>query len=170
MSRKLLFLSLVCILAISAQAQKFTLKAWNWETYRVQFQAPDNMVISQNDAKEFSATNKLISLSVYPRKGENLNYAGMKSALMRWAVDTKVQYKTYNTANGEKQPFYMSDLYKFTGCAIDGTKDNFPVTILLISDPATPEISFYVWISYAAEYVDDAVAILRSFKPMSGAK
>lgn len=166
MKIKFLLSGLICILALSAQAQKFKFKSWTWEAYKMQFQAPDSMDITQSDGKGFGATNKLISLNIYPRKGENLNYAGMKSALMKWAVETKLQYKTYNAYNGEKQPFYMGDLNKYTGCAIDGTKDGFPATMLLISDPLTPEISFYVWISYAQDYQDDALAILRSFKPM----
>jgi len=166
MRRKFLFLVLTCIVVTSAEAQRFKFKLWTWDTYKMQFQAPDSMDITQSDAKGFGATNKLISLNIYPRKGENLNYSGMKSSLMKWAVDTKLQYKPYNASNGEKQPFYMGDLSKYTGCAIEGTKDGFPVIILLISDPLTPEISFYIWISYTKDYLDDALAILRSFKPM----
>ena len=35
-----------------------------------------------------------------------------------------------------------------------------------IEHPDYPDISFYVWISYAREYYHDAVAILRSFQPL----
>ena len=122
MRRKFLFLAFICSVVTSAQAQRFKFKLWTWDTYKMQFQAPDSMDITQSDAKGFGATNKLISLNIYPRKGENLNYSGMKSALMKWAVDTKLQYKPYNASNGEKQPFYMGDLNKYTGCAIEGIK------------------------------------------------
>lgn len=154
------------LFGVIATAQSFTLKSWNWDTYKMQFKAPDDMVVEQNDASAFKASNRLITLDIYPRKGENLRYEKMKDAIVKWATDNNLQYDTYNSYNGEKQPFYLSDLNRYSGCAIDGVKDNFPASMVLITDPDYPDISFYIWISYSKEYSNDAVSILKSFKPL----
>ncbi len=148
-----------------ASAQSFVLKTWDWDDYKMEFRAPDNMVIEQNDGDGFKASNQLITLDIYPRKGENLSYDGMKNAISRWAGQTNLDYNDVNV-DGNQQPFYLSNLNGYWGVAIDGKKDGFPASMLLLVDPDYPDISFYVWISYSSEYYDDAVAILKSFKPI----
>jgi hypothetical protein len=150
----------------TANAQTFTLKKWTWDTYKMEFKAPDNMDVTENNADAFKASNGSITLDIYPRKGQNMSYDGMKSAIIKWADDSGLQYETYNSYNGEKQPFYLSNLNRYSGCAIDGSKRGFPASMLLIQDPDYPDIVFYIWISYAKQYADDAVAILKSFKPI----
>ncbi|MDQ6763965.1 MAG: hypothetical protein M3015_15245, partial [Bacteroidota bacterium] len=66
----------------------------------------------------------------------------------------------------KSQPIYMENLNGFWGCAIDGSKDNFSASVLLPVNPEYPDISFYIWISYAKEYYHDVVVILKSFTPM----
>ena len=159
-------LPVVLLIAInSTKAQAFKLKKWNWDDYKMSFQAPDNMTVTESTGEGFKATNNYITLNIYPRKNENLTYEGMKSAIKKWAVQTNLNYETYNISNGEKQPFYLSNLNRYSGCAIDGSKEGFPASMILITDPDYPEISFYIWLSYAREYADDAVVILKSFKP-----
>jgi dihydroorotase-like protein len=166
MKRLIVLLSLAYFTVTTANAQSFTLKKWNWDDYKMSFQAPDNMEVTESTGEGFKASNKLITLNIYPRKGENLSYDGMKGAIIKWAEQSNLKYGTYNSYNGEKQPFYISDLNRYSGCAIDGTKEDYPASMLLLKDPDYPEISFYIWVSYAKEYANDAVTILRSFKPV----
>jgi hypothetical protein len=103
-------------------------------------------------------------MDIYPRKGENLTYDGMKGAIINWASQSGLTYNTYNSS-GDAQPIYLDDLNGYWGCAIDGKKSGFPTSMLLLVDPDYNDISFYVWLSYADEYYHDAVAILDSFEP-----
>ena len=142
-----------------------TLEAWTWDTYKMKFKAPDNMRVQENDASSFQATNDKITLDIYPRKGENLTYDGMKNAIISWANQTDLAYNDYN-ANGDAQPIYMDNLNGYWGCAIDGKKQGFPASMLLLVDPDYPDISFYIWISYSSEYYHDVLSILKSFQPI----
>jgi hypothetical protein len=154
-----LVLVFICTLA---QAQ--SLKSWTWETYKMKFKLPDNMTVDENNADKFEATNNLITLDIYPRTGENLTYSGMQNAVINWAYKTGLRYSDYNKS-GDSQPIYLKDLNGYWGCAIDGTKDGLPASMLLLVDPDYTDISFYIWISYSDDYYHDAVQILKSFEP-----
>jgi hypothetical protein len=122
------------------------------------------MTVVESTADKFEATNNQITLDIYPRKGENLTYTGMKRAIINWAIKTGLSYNDYNSSN-ESQPIYLKDLNGYWGCAIDGKKAGSPASMLLLEDPDYPDISFYVWISYWDEYYHDVVQILKSFEP-----
>jgi hypothetical protein len=157
---------LAVLLLLSANILKAqSLESWTWDTYKMKFKAPDNMRVDENDANSFQATNDKITLDIYPRKGENLTYDGMKGAIIRWAGQTGLRYADYNS-DGDAQPIYLDNINGYWGCAIDGKKQGFPASMLLLVDPDFPDISFYIWISYSNEYYHDAVTILKSFKPM----
>ncbi len=141
-----------------------TMQVWNWNSYKMKFKAPDNMVVSKSDGTVYEASNKKITMDIYPRKNENLTYDGMKQALVNWANKLSLYY-TVNSS-GETQPIYLSSINGYWGCAIDGSKDGFSASALLLVDPDNPDISFYIWISYAKEYYHDVVTILKSFTPM----
>lgn len=162
MKRRYLFLTLLLLSTSMLRAQ--SLEAWTWDTYKMKFQAPDNMRVEENDANSFQATNDKITLDIYPRKGENLTYDGMKNAIVKWADQTGLRYEDYNT-DGDAQPIYLDNINGYWGCAIDGKKQGFPASMLLLVDPDFPDISFYIWISYSDEYYHDAVTILKSFRP-----
>jgi hypothetical protein len=147
----------ILLLIISSIVSAQTLQTWTWETYKMKFKAPDNMIVQQNNADSYQATNNNITLNIYPRTGENLTYDGMKNAISNWANQVSLSYT--------KGPIYLENINRYWGCAIDGTKQGFSATAVLLVDPDYPDISFYVWISYAREYYHDAVAILRSFQP-----
>jgi hypothetical protein len=153
-----IFLSIL-LLAITSFPFAQTLQTWNWESYKMKFKAPDNMVIQQNDYTGYQATNNNITLDIYPRNGENLTYDGMKNAITNWANQVSLSY------DSRKEPIYLSDINRYWGCAIDGTKAGYSATALLLVNPDHPEISYYIWISYAPEYYHDALAILNSFEP-----
>lgn len=153
--KSLLTITLVTVFSL-ASAQ--TLKSWNWDYYKMKFKAPDNFVVKESTSEKFEATNGNMTLDIYPRVGENLTYDGMKNATVKWAN----QLSMYYTGN---QPIYLSNINRYWGCAIDGSKNGFPSSIVLLVDPDMPDISFYIWISYRKEYYHDAVAILKSFTP-----
>jgi hypothetical protein len=157
------FLSII-MLIISSMINAQSLQTWNWDTYRMKFKAPDNMTLQENDANGYQASNNNITLDIYPRSSENLTYDGMKNAIINWANQLELYYT--NTSEGKTQPIYLANINGYWGCAIDGSKQGFPASILLLIDPDHPNIGFYVWISYAKEYYHDAVAILKSFQPL----
>ena len=163
MKQKILLSLLLLFAAGFLKAQ--SLQEWTWSTYKIKFQAPDNMRIQENDASVFSATNDNIALSIYPRKGENLTYDGMKQAIKNWAYQENLNYDTYNS-DGDEQPIYLKDLNGYWGCAIDGTNKGFPTSMLLLVDPDYSDISFCIWTSYSDQYYHDVLTILKSFKPM----
>ena len=157
------FLGLLLI-GICNLAMGQSLKPWTWEIYRMKFKLPNNMTIQESTEEKFEATNNVITLDIYPRKGENLTYSGMKRAIVNWAGQTKLRYDDYNKS-GSAQPIYLSNVNRYWGCAIDGRKQGAAVSILLLVDPDYPNISFYIWLSYLDDYYQDAVQILKSFEP-----
>lgn len=151
-------------LSTSVLAQHFTLKTWTWKDYKMKFKAPNDMVVEENSSTAFKAYNNSITLDIYPRKGENLSDEAMGDAIVKWAQQESLSYSSY-TSSGKQQPFFISDINGYWGCAIDGSKKGYPASMLLLVDPDFPEYSFYIWISYNEGYLDDAVQILRSFEP-----
>ena len=159
------YLLTVVLLALSIPVHAQTLQSWTWNTYKIKFRAPDNLVVQKNDASVYEAGNNAMYLDIYPRKGENLTYDGMKNAIINWAGSLHLSYNTANSS-GDTQPIYLKNINGYWGCAIDGTSKGLPATVMLIVNPDDPELSFYIWINYAEEYYHDAIAILRSFTPM----
>lgn len=149
--------------AIVTNAQ--SLQTWTWDTYKIKFKAPTNLVVQKNNATVYEAGNSSIYLDIYPKKGENLSYDGMKNALINWATSLNLSYNSINS-EGNQQPIYLDNLNGYWGCAIDGTSNSLPATIMLIQDPDYPDICFYIWINYSREYYHDAITILKSFTPM----
>lgn len=164
MKRKHLF-GLLAILMIANVALGQALKPFTWDTYKMKFKISDDMRVVDNDANKFEATNSNITMDIYPRKGENLTYSGMKNAIINWANQENLRYNAQN-ASGDDQPIYLKNLNGYWGCAVDGTKNTSSATMLLLVDPDYPDISFYVWISYLDGYYQDALQILKSFQPM----
>jgi hypothetical protein len=159
------FLIAAVLVLASSFVKAQSLESWTWDSYKMKFKAPDNMRVQENDANSFEATNDNITMDIYPRKGENLTYDGMKNAIINWASQTGLRYDTYNSS-GDRQPIYLDDLNGYWGCAIDGKKQGFPASMLLLVDPDYPDISFYIWVSYSSEYYHDAISIIKSFQPM----
>ena len=159
------FLPIIVLSTISLAANAQSLQSWTWDYYKMKFKAPDNMVVRKNDATVYEASNNSITMDIYPLTGQNLTYDGMKNAIIKWADKSSLSYKV-NNSSGEKQPIYLDNINGYWGCAIDGTKEGFAASVLLLVNPAYPDINYYVWISYAPEYYHDAIAILRSFTPM----
>ncbi|HVZ95663.1 MAG TPA: hypothetical protein VG847_02230 [Chitinophagaceae bacterium] len=161
---KFLFSFALSFIGVIATAQ--TLQTWTWDTYKVEFKAPNDLDLKRNDASQFEVGNDNMYLDIYPRKGENLTYSGMKNALIKWANDLNLSYDEKNV-DGDTQPIYLENLNGYWGCAIDGQSNGgLPATIMLIVDPDYTDISFYVWINYKHEFYHDAVTVLKSFTPI----
>lgn len=134
------------------------LKTWNWTSYKVQFKAPSDFTIDENSGSKWDGGNGKLHLSIYPKKGEEIERSQLKSLLRSWARDTKVTYS--------EDVQTMSNLNGYWGVYIDGKGSNgLPTSILLLVDPDDPSISFYIWLQYQSGYLDTAVDILKSFKP-----
>lgn len=155
-----ILLSGICM-AVNAQS----LQSWTWDYYKMKFKAPDNMVIQKSDATIYQASNNSITMSISPVTGQNLTYDGMKNAIIDWANRSLLIYQEVNSS-GDKQPIYLDNINGYWGCAIDGTKNGFSASAVLLVNPDYPDINYYVWVSYKPEYYHDAVAILKSFTPM----
>jgi hypothetical protein len=159
MHKKYILLSALLALSLNLIYAQ-SLKGWTWSNYKMKFQAPDNFTIKESSGTIFSAGNDHLYLTIYPKKGENLTYSGMKDALQKWARDNNVDWNSNDLG-------YMSNLNRYWGYYIDGTGSNgLPTSLLLLVDPDYPENSFYVWLQYQSGYLDTAVDILKSFKPM----
>jgi Dihydro-orotase-like len=154
---------LLSALCLAANAQ--SLQSWTWDYYKMKFKAPDNMVVQKSDATVYEASNSSITMDIYPLTGQNLTYDGMKNAIIKWADKSLLVYNDYN-GSGDKQPIYLENINGYWGCAIDGTKNGFSASALLLVNPDYPDINYYVWVSYKPEYYHDAIAILKSFTPM----
>ena len=159
------FFQTIVLSAICLGANTQSLQTWKWDYYKMKFKAPDNMVVQKSDATVYEASNNSITMDIYPLTGQNLTYDGMKNAIIRWADKSLLSYHETNSS-GTRQPIYLENINGYWGCAIDGTKEGFSASALLLVNPDHPDINFYVWISYASEYYHDAIAILRSFTPM----
>ena len=51
------FLQTILLFVISSAVNAQTLKSWTWDSYKMKFKAPDNMVVRKSDATVFEASN-----------------------------------------------------------------------------------------------------------------
>ncbi|TAH19627.1 MAG: hypothetical protein EAZ08_07965 [Cytophagales bacterium] len=154
--KKSIFITLF-FLAVVALSSSFAqdMTTWTWDTYKMKFDVPSNFKVTKNTADAFVASNGKITLSMYPRKGQNLNYAKMQAAVLNWASSSNL--------DSDSGAQYVEDLNGYWGCYVEGVAKGFPTTALLLIDPDYTDISLYVWISYAASEEDTAAAMLQSF-------
>ena len=159
MHKKIILLTAFFTLGFSLLYSQ-SLKGWTWADYKMKFQAPNDFSVKESSGTIFSAGNDHLYLTIYPKKGEQLTYGGMKDALQKWARDNNIDWNSNDLG-------YMSNLNRYWGYYIDGTGSNgLPTSLLLLVDPDYPEYSFYVWLQYQSGYLDTAVDILKSFRPM----
>lgn len=156
MKRLFLLASLVVIgMALNAQ----TMVTYTWSTYKMKFDIPTSFTEKVNNSEKFEASNPDINLTIYPRKGENLDADGMINALSGWVSDSQIENLT-------QMDVVTDQLNGYWGVYQEGTKNGWPVFLMLMVDPDYPDISFYVWVSYREGTEDTAVKILLSFKPI----
>jgi hypothetical protein len=135
------------------------MKVFTWDAYKTKFSVPKDFRVTKSSGEYWSGTNDDITMSIYPRKDENLSQRAMKNSVYQWAVDNKVKdIGDLTELDADKLNGYWGDMY-------EGNIDGFPVALMLIVDPDYPEISLYIWISYRAGNSDTVIDMLMSFMP-----
>lgn len=132
---------------------------YTWDPYKTKFSVPDNFRVLESTGDKWSGTNSDITLTIFPRTGENLAWDGMKSAVHSWAVSSGV------INIGESTELAEDKLNGYWGVMYEGEKDGFPVATMLVVDPDYPDISLYIWVSYRVGFEDKVIDILMSFTP-----
>jgi hypothetical protein len=150
----LLAVLVLCSSALLAQTKSFT-----WDSYKTRFSVPDNFSVTQSTGEHWSGSNGDITMSIFPRKGENLSQRQMKNSVYEWAVENKLRNIGAAT---ELDPEILNGYW---GVMYEGTVDEFPVAVMLVVDPDYPDISLYIWVSYREGWVDDVIDMLMSFTP-----
>jgi hypothetical protein len=151
---------LVAILLFSTAAvMAQDMKVFTWTDYKTKFSVPQNFRVTKSSGEYWSGTNDDITMSIYPRKDENLAQRAMKNSVYQWAVDNGVKnIGDVTELASDKLNGYWGDMY-------EGTIDGFPVGLMLIVDPDYPNISLYIWVSYRTGFEDTVIKMLMSFTP-----
>jgi hypothetical protein len=135
------------------------MKSFTWDTYKTKFSVPSDFRVTESSGTYWSGTNDLITLSIYPKKDENLTQLQMDDAVYNWAVSNGV--KDIGTATD----LDAAKLNGYWGVMYEGVINGFPVATMLIVDPDYPEISLYIWVAYTSGYEDTVTSMLMSFTP-----
>ncbi len=158
--RNLALLSFLLFFVSSGLFAQTAMKTYSWENYKTKFKVPENFRVTESSDARWSGTNDDITLSIYPRTGENLSVSDMQSAVYNWAVQNGViEIGDITELDSEKLNGYWGYLY-------EGSKDGFPIGTMLIVDPDFPQISLYIWVSYREGFEDTVIDILMSFTPI----
>lgn len=160
MRKKFLFTTVAILFVfISLGGYSQDMKSFTWDAYKTKFQVPTTFNVTESTGDYWSGTNNDITMSIYPRKGENLNKDKMKAAVLSWATSSGV------TEIGDAIILDPQKLNGYNGVLYEGQVKGFPVGTLLIVDPDYPDISLYIWISYRAGLEDTVIKMLMSFTP-----
>jgi hypothetical protein len=156
--KKSMLITAVIVLLIGANATAQTLKQYTWESYKTKFKIGTDWTISESTGTSFSAGNKDINLSIYPRTGGHNNYSELLSGLKAWVKESNV---TISSDGYLEQP----NLNGYHGCMVDGTYDGWSVFLMNVVDPDYTDIHLYVWVAYDTKSYDVALEVLKSFTP-----
>jgi len=136
------------------------MKPYSWDSYKIKFKVPENFKVDQATANTWIGHNSNITLSIYPRKGENLSGDDLKLALNNWTVSNGVKNMDDGT---EIDP---EKLNRYSGYLFEGTVDDYSVETMILKDPDYPLITFYIFIHYKTGSEADVLNILTSFTPI----
>ena len=157
---KLPVLLLLSVLFFTCATNVFgQMKTFTWEAYKTKFKVPTDFTIDESTGDKWLGHNADITLSIYPRKGENLTNRELRNAVRTWAVDNGV------TNIGEPVELDDTKLNGYTGVLYEGDKDGFAVGTMIIVDPDYPDITIYIWVSYREGQSDTVIDMLMSFTP-----
>jgi len=146
--------------ALSATGVFAQMKPYSWDSYKIKFKVPENFKVDQATANTWIGHNSSITLSIYPRKGENLSGDNLKTALQNWTVSNGVKNIDEGT---EIDP---EKLNRYSGYLFEGVVDDYSVETMILKDPDYPLITFYIFIHYKAGSEADVLNILTSFTPI----
>jgi hypothetical protein len=161
MKKQLFFrICMVAALIFSTSAlMAQSMKTFTWDPYKTKFSVPSDFRVTTSSGDEWSGTNGDITLSIFPRNGENLSAEGMIDADYNWAVSSGVK------EIGDVTVLDADKLNGYWGVMYEGVLDGFPVATMLIVDPDYPDISLYIWVSYRTGLEDSVIEMLMSFTP-----
>jgi len=152
---------LLTVLLIVAVSGVFAqMKPYSWASYKIKFKVPENFKVDEATATKWVGHNSTITLSIYPRKSEQLSPEAMKTSLYNWTVENGVKNMDEGT---EIDP---EKLNRYSGFLFEGTVDDFSVETILISDPDYPAINFYIFIHYKPGNEAEVLQIMTSFTPI----
>lgn len=134
-------------------------KTFTWDSYKTKFEVPYNFEVYESTGEVWKGGNNDITLNIFPRTDEKLSVSGMERALINWAEQNQVIELTEVT---ELNPDVMNGYW---GVLLEGTKNSWPIGLMLLIDPDYPDISMYIWVSYESSQVNVVLEMLKSFKP-----
>lgn len=132
---------------------------YTWSDYKTKFSVPSTFNVTKSSGTEWQGSDNDIALSIFPEKGKNLNQREIERLLRSWASEQGVGSLTDATNVDSKK------LNGYWGVFIEGTKDAFPVCLMIIVDPDYPDTYIQIWVSYRDGLVDTVLKILFSFTP-----
>lgn len=153
----MLILSVYFSSAQNTPSSQTITNSWTWDSYKIGFNAPTDLVVKESSATVFYAGNDHVFLSIYPKKGENLKQDKLQPALQKWATDNKVNFSLSNITTIAANSRFWS--YYISGSSYKG----MPAYAAIIVDSLHPEDSYYVWLQYQNGYAEVAMNILNSF-------
>ncbi|HOY32105.1 MAG TPA: hypothetical protein PKW80_09520 [Bacteroidales bacterium] len=136
------------------------MKSYSWASYKMKFKVPENFKVDEATGTKWIGHNSTITLSIYPRKNDQVSQSDLKTALYNWTVENGVKNIDEGT---EIDP---QKLNRYEGFLYEGKTDDFSVETLLISDPDYPGIVFYICIHYKPGSEADVLKIVTSFTPV----
>lgn len=121
----ILFIGIFSFTAITkTYAQEMT--EYTWSDYKTKFSVPTSFTVSKSSGEQWEGSNDDITLSLFPRKGENLTQREMDKQLRTWARDESV------IELGEITDVDSKKLNGYWGVFIEGKKEGLEDTVLKI--------------------------------------
>jgi hypothetical protein len=136
---------------------QFTLSAqtlMHWDTHGVAFTVPDNFKIITNNAEEYSAENRNLSLTIVPVQDEEVTSDNLKEALtiMAKEMDYDSIEKMADAQVQDFEAYYMI-----------GKKDGVKALLMAMLDTES-STNLLVVIVYKEGHEDTAIDIANSFE------
>lgn len=160
MKKNIAFLLVLFALMLSSSVFGQDWRSFTWDDYMTKFKIPADFEVTTNTGEKFSATNGKITLSIYPREDENLEWDQMEEAIQKWADDNGVENQTEIIELDEEK------MNGYWGVMIEGTVSDYSVGQMLLVDPDFTELSLYIWVAYDDDQIDTVIEMLMSFEPM----
>jgi len=125
-----------------------------WDSHGVGFSAPGNLVVSANNATEFSAESSDLFLTIYAEQDAEVTEETLAEALV--AAATEMEYDNIST---------VADLQiqDFVGYMVEGTKEGVGALIITLLDQKS-STNLVIAIAYTSDAArNQAIAIGDSF-------
>lgn len=125
-----------------------------WDNHGVGFSAPGNLVVTANNANEFSAESNDLFLTIYAEQDAEVTEETLAEALV--AAATEMEYDNIS-AVAELQ------IQDFVGFVVEGTKDGVGALVITLLDQKS-STNLVIAIAYTSDAArNKAIAIGDSF-------